>query len=373
MKTHKPFFLAVFAVLCAASAFADSPAGKGYTTREYPWVMRSTAALGMGNAYYTKSDSKYAPFYNPAGLARIKGSWRLDLLPLAIGPNGHIINFAKDAQSTDTSDNSELAELFKRHIGNEQFMSVALYPGFTKKNFTLGIFAASQLNAQVANPVLPEVNADAFADTGAVIGYAHSFLEDKLQAGVALRGQERLGYRRSFLFSDFANDEISNIADKGMDNIGRSFAVLIDAGVIYNFSFEEYFNPRVGLAVNNMGTRFKHTKDIPYSVTLSGGFSPSYSVLKTDVILDIVDITQRFHEDKDWGKRINMGVELNFDLPVLRRFFFRGGLHQGYPSWGLGLDATFIRLDYARYKEEIGAYAGQNADVRHVIELVIGL
>ncbi len=23
-------------------------------------------ALGMGNAYYTKSDSKYAPFYNPA-------------------------------------------------------------------------------------------------------------------------------------------------------------------------------------------------------------------------------------------------------------------------------------------------------------------
>ena len=46
MKTKKLLFLAVFAALLAASAYAQS-AGRGYTTREYPWVMRSTAALGL--------------------------------------------------------------------------------------------------------------------------------------------------------------------------------------------------------------------------------------------------------------------------------------------------------------------------------------
>jgi hypothetical protein len=86
-----------------------------------------------------------------------------------------------------------------------------------------------------------------------------------------------------------------------------------------------------------------------------------------------VDITKNFDEDDDWGKRINMGAELNIDQPFIRHVNFRCGLHQGYPTIGLGFDFYILELNYAYYTEELGAYAGQFPDSRHVLEISIGI
>ena len=56
-------------------------------SREYPRIMTSVRAMGMGNAFFGVSDDKYAAFYNPAGLARNKSLWSLDLVPLTFGMN----------------------------------------------------------------------------------------------------------------------------------------------------------------------------------------------------------------------------------------------------------------------------------------------
>ncbi|MDR0453269.1 MAG: hypothetical protein LBH05_00490, partial [Deferribacteraceae bacterium] len=90
--------------------------GRGVTSREHPWVMRSVAALGMGDAYYAKSDSKYAPFYNPAGLARVKNS-RVDIFPLSVGVGTNFLDFYKDYNNTDTGSNSDIADLISGQIG----------------------------------------------------------------------------------------------------------------------------------------------------------------------------------------------------------------------------------------------------------------
>jgi hypothetical protein len=374
-------------VIFSAAAFAD--AKKEYITREYPWILRSPAALGMGGAYYTKSDSKYAPFYNPAGLNRITKSWRLDILSSDASVNSDLRGFLKDADNTDFDNDTEVADFIQGHLGDIAHLGFTYYPGFTTKNFTLGYFAAFRTTAQPRNSVIPEVNLSAIADTGLVAGFAHGFMDDALSVGISAKLMGRGSYNDSFTTADFvsgkAEDDIDNLTAEEYSGT----ALLFDIGAIYDFNtlFNVEFSPRIGFAINNIGVKTGIYGDLdirkrdgdagnsplPAYATLSFGASPSVSYLRTDLILDIVDITRNFDEDDDWGKRINMGAELNVDLPFIRHFNFRCGLHQGYPTVGVGVDLYVLELNYAYYTEELGAYSGQLPDSRHVLEISIGI
>ncbi|MDR2400569.1 MAG: hypothetical protein LBD73_02830 [Deferribacteraceae bacterium] len=375
--------IAVFAI----SAFAD--AKKEYITREHPWTLRSVAALGMGNAYYTKSSDKYAPFYNPAGLSRINRSWRLDIIPVGFSMNKDFQNLYEDANNVDFDNDTEVADFIKEHIGDNAYTGFSFYPSFTKRNLTIGVFTASRATVQPRNPVLPEANISAVADAGIVVGYAHTFFEESLAVGVAARLQGRGSLNKSYTVSDF----VSGRAEDDLDNLTAEdyagTALIFDVGAIYDFGklLDVDFSPRAGFAVNNIGLKTgsygnldirKRDGDIansplPTFATLSFGVSPSVSFLQTDIILDIVDITRNFDEDDDWGKRINIGAEIGFDLPLIRHFKFRGGFHQGYPSVGFGIDFYVVELNYAYYTEELGAYSGQLPDSRHALEISIGI
>jgi len=344
-------------------------AGRGITTREYPWVMRSVAALGMGDAYYAKSDSKYAPFYNPAGLARINKG-RVDIIPLTVGINTNIVDFYDEFNKTDTDSDAEIAKLLAGRVGNLQHAELSFYPGYTRKNFTIGVFGATQVNAAPWNPITPELNLDITADAGVVFGMAGGFFDDRLQAGLAARYQQRYSLQRTYTVQDILSGEFENIDyDYFSDITKNGWDIFFDLGIIYNISNDSLLQPRVALAVNNLGINsFGDAKELPWSLNFSVGISPHYGIINTDIILDIRDITRNFNEDDDFVKRINLGAEIRF----FERIALRGGAHQGWLTMGAGLDLWLFRLDYAYYTEEIGAYAGQKKDTRHALEFVLG-
>ncbi len=362
---YKNIFLAICMVaMLYTAAFAASSDTK-VITREYPWVMRSVAALGMGNAYYTKSDSKYAPFYNPAGLTRVK-KWKVDLIPLTVGINDKTEGFARDLNDYDLDNNTKATELLVKHIGQTMHLTAAAYPGFTKKNFTAGIFTNGQVTAGVSNPTIPELDVDGIVDGGVVAGIGMSWLEDgRLQTGISARYQKRYNYIHSYTAGDIAAGKLDNIKLSDFDE-GQGF--FVDLGFIYNF-WMNGLNPRIGAAVNNLGTNgMGDAEDLPYSVNVSFGISPSIGFVTTDFIIDVIDVTQNFDEDKDWGKRINMGAEIRF----WERIALRTGIHQGYLTAGGGIDLNIVNINYAYYREEIGAASGIKEDERHVFELVFG-
>jgi hypothetical protein len=331
----------------------------------------------MGNAFHAKSDNKYAPFYNPAGLARIQQKdAQVDILPLALGFDNNFQRLLADVlRYGHNGDDEELADMFRDRLSDAQHVDFSFYPAFTMKNFTAGIFGVSRANGEVANPVLPEVNADVLADAGAAAAYARSLLEDHLQVGAALRLQHRWSFEHSYLFSDFIDDTIKDI---DQDEIKQSLGAFADLGVIFNF-WTGGWNPRVGLTANNLGTNsFGHAADLPWSLTASFGFSPSVEIpsfcrLKSDILFDFTDITCHFEHDQDAAKRLNAGVEFWFDVWAIRALKFRGGIHQGYPTLGFGVETAHLRINYAHYSEELGAYAGQRRDTRHAFELVVSL
>ena len=66
---YKFIFISLFIIVPFSLSYAQN------VSMEYPRVMSSVRAMGMGNAFFGVSDDKWAAFYNPAGLARNKMHW----------------------------------------------------------------------------------------------------------------------------------------------------------------------------------------------------------------------------------------------------------------------------------------------------------
>jgi len=104
----------------------------------------------------------------------------------------------------------------------------------------------------------------------------------------------------------------------------------------------------------------------------------SFDWVSVTAAVDWVDVTNNVKpvnlvtgeevDDDDFYKRVYFGAEAK----LWKRFALRGGFYQGYPSYGASLDLWALKLDYASYAEELGAYAGQTSDRRHVVQVTLG-
>lgn len=354
-------------------------ASKTVFSREYPRVMSSVRALGMGNAYFGVSDDKYAAFYNPAGLGMSKSSWSIDIVPLQMGVNDNLFDNSQSIANLflkgSNFDQQAVTNILNGMLGQYNNVTpINFFPAFTMKKgrsaFSVGIFANASAKILTYNRVLPEAALKVQGDAGVTVTYAHTFLEDEsLHFGVSLMGLYRMGYEGSYVATDFASINFNNEINKLVNSHG--WGILASVGLMYEMPWlRKELNPRVGISFNDFGyTNFASSLDkITPTLNLSLAISPKWEFISSNIVLDLNDILVMNGSDKDFGKRVNFGVEVGF----WNRLFIRGGVHQGYLTAGAGVDLWALRLNYAYYTEEMGAYAGQFKDTRHAIEVVIG-
>ncbi len=55
-----------------------------------------------------------------------------------------------------------------------------------------------------------------------------------------------------------------------------------------------------------------------------------------------------------WFKKVRIGSEIS----LLKVFKLRGGISQGYPTFGLGIDFEYLTVDIAFYQYERGVLPG---------------
>ena len=367
-------FKAILVALLVIIPFASSYAQKAVFSREYPRVMTSVRAMGMGNAFFGVSDDKYAAFYNPAGLAMNKSVWNIDIIPLSIGANSNMVSnvtdlgnmFIQGGLDTDT-----IVKTLDGMMGQYNNVSpITFFPAFTYKNWSFGLFLNSYANVLTYNKVMPTVSAKVHADAGAVLTYAHSFLKDKsLHIGVSLMGIYRMGYSATYTAVDIANLNTNNVVNDILKNTG--WGIFASVGVMYELPWlRKELNPRVGLSFNDFG--YQSMADgldkIQPTLNLSLAVSPNWEFISSNIVIDFNDLIFMNGTDDSFGKRVNIGAEIGF----WNRIFLRTGLHQGYWTAGAGVNIWALRINYAYYTEELGAYAGQYSDQRHVLEVVIG-
>lgn len=379
-----------FVVLCilAPGAFAQSP-----TTREYPYLYKSTRAMGMGGAYTAIGGRVDSLFYNPAGLINIprdKG-WEVNLINISAEYGKNSKNFLNDMQdATDTGDlNNDgstdddqlraVNDVLAKYRGENLHLRVADFTSIGKSYdrwaFGLGGIASGRIDAiphqGFGTDGILEVNAD--VTYGGLGGFSFGVTENFF-VGLSVKSLHRESLIHNFTARELV-DHQNDLDDYIKDDLRQSGdAVSGDAGMIWKLAPGSPLRPSIGISVMNIGDlNFDRAGKVPQTVNAGIAVNPAIPVFRSLIVgLDYVDILNNYTQDKDTAKRLRYGAELQlFDIwPV--ELALRAGMYESYPTFGADLRLLFITASYAMYTEEVGAYAGQDKDKRQLLTLNIG-
>lgn len=376
------------ALMFTSSVFAQTP-----TSREYPYLYKSTRAMGMGGVSIAVGGTVDSLFYNPAGLSAMPKDqgWEFDLLNLSAEAGKNTQNFIDDLQNAfDTTDlnndgsadddqlratNEVLAQYRGKNLHVRVSDFTAIGKRFEKISFGLGAVGTVRMDAMTHQGFGPEgileMNAD--ATYGGIGGLSFAFT-DNLSIGLTVKSLTRESIVHGFTSRELVEkqDNLDNYITEDLKKSGS--AVGIDTGLTWKFAQDSWFRPSAGLSILNLGDLdFGDAGKIPMTVNTGIAINPEIPFFRSLIIgADYVDVLNNYTEDSDFMKRLRVGAELQLFDKLLSGLAVRGGLYQGNPTFGLDLRLLFIDLQYVAYAEELGAYAGQEKDRRQLVTINIG-
>ncbi len=391
MLSRIPCATIIILMAILASAFVSVP-GAGAGSLEYPYIYKSARTLGMGGANVAIGGRFDSVFHNPAGLSLMpEKNWEVNILDLNVDYNDDAIDFAGDMSDAfdtgdlnndgDSDDDQLIAvnDVLKDYRGkNIHFNAAALSSvAYNYGAYSLGV---GGLVSQKVDAVphqgfglegLLEVNAH--LQTGVIVAVGSEPLSD-LHAGVAVKFLNREAVNHFFTAKELTENE-DNLEDYIKDELSENgSAVGFDAGLIYAFWQDRIIRPSLGLSVMDIGdTDLDAAGEVPMTVNIGIAATGDLLVFESLTVgLDYVDLLDNYEEDNDWGKRVRIGGELLLTDSSIFSALLRAGLYQGYPTGGFELRYSVVRIIYTSYAEELGAYAGQDMDRRHMLALNIG-
>ncbi len=325
-------------------------------------LYRGIRPLGMGGAFITLSNDANALFYNPAGLNDIKGFGEANLVNPLVEVSANTLELINDVGDLEGQSASQVTDFLNKNMGKQQHLRVALFPSVTTHNFGIGVLGQGVADILIQNPAFPSVEADVKLDVGLLAGVAYGFWDKRLQVGITGKFIQREGEKRTFTVADI-------VADKVDFNTKTAEDWAIDVGA--KASFPVFLKPTVALVVQNI-------TDLDFSeanlgvlkqqINIGASIQPDFWILKTTFAVQIDDLTKEAGSDNDLYKRAHLGAELRF--PKILTLL--GGINQGYLGGGVILDFWILQFAYVNYAEELGTFAGQTVDRRHVAMVSLG-
>jgi hypothetical protein len=337
--------------------------------KPYPVMHRGVRPLGMGGAFTAVADDENALFYNPAGLSALKGL-EMGILNPIVEVSKKSLDLIKDADDTDFDDTGEVADLMRKYIGEHQHARLALYPhvGFKMANVgaMIGFLAQGTVDIDIRNPAWPEAHTGIVQDFALLVGAGFPVPVKGLKLGLAAKAVKRKSLEEVYTAVDIAADDFEDRLDDDLKS-GSGFS--FDIGVIYKLPFFSLVDTSVGLAVLNVPSmNMGDAREIDTQANIGLALQKTLAKFKFLATLDYMDLTRNIDEDSDFAKRLHMGLELQTPFFIS----LRTGLNQGYWTGGATVDFRILRLDFATYAEEVGAYAGQRSDRRYIGQFSLG-
>lgn len=378
--------IAIAIALLAVSLLKPSDA----FSAEYPFYYKSPRSMGMGGVGIAVGGQFDSVFQNPAGLAYMPAdNWEVNLLRLNAGYGENTKTFVEDIDDafnvgdlnmdgqTDDDELTAVNDVLNKYMGQNLHMELSdltsMARGGDAISWGFGALGSFRLDLTPHSGAGGEgfLEMSSVVDYGAILGMAFNG-RDNIKLGFSLKFINREGVDHNFSLREVVEHE-DDLEDYFTDELLReSSAFAIDAGIIYEFSGVR-LNPAVGVSLLNIGDLdFADAGSVP--MTLNVGVSARTKVpVVGDIVmgLDVVDITGEFDEDSDFGKRMRLGAEASVINNTFLTLAMRAGLYQGYTTFGLDLRLTALELSYNTYAEEVGTYAGQDPDRRHIITLAI--
>lgn len=356
----KPWIL-IALLLIATPVFAE----------ELPVFYKGIRPLGMGGAFTAVADDENALFYNPAGLNKIEGYGGIEIFNPYVETSKNTMDFFKDVKDiadaeTDTEQTELAADLLEEWLGEHLHLRTGLFPNVTFHNFGIGVLAQGVFDGEVHNPLGSNtLEVRGGYDVALVVSGAYGFIvmDNPLQIGATGKIIQRQALDKTYTTRELVEED----GIDPTDDLEKGTGFGLDLGAIY--SLPVFLAPSFGLVIQNIAdTDLGDAGQLQQQLNLGAAVRPPIAFGEVVVAFDMVDLTRQIGSDDDLAKRLHLGVE--YQLPMI--FAFRAGFNQGYFSFGAAADVWILKLAYAYYIEEIGAYAGQQPDRRHAAQLSLG-
>ncbi len=336
---------------------------------EPAFIRESIRARGMGNAFTAAANDEMLLFYNPAALRSVYYNM-YEVVGFNITTNENTINLGKSSSGFST-----IGSLAGKKIYNEVNLGLLSH---VNSRFGWSFFSNGLLDIQVRNPIIPYLETKAYVQTGLAGGMAWSFLDFQLDLGLGVKLVQRSGIDTKLHIFDEAIIEFTE--DQKTTKLQKKFtskaAFAPDAGVIYHFDSYHNMEPKVAFSLQNIGgLDFEGAGKVP--MTMNIGVSTESEFNGLDMILaadyrDLADSQEMISKGNIMTERnIKIGVEFGWKKLFNGHHLIslRAGRNGPYNSVGWSMNLFGFKVDFAKYSEEIGGYAGELEDKRTSLQV----
>lgn len=319
----------------------------------------------MGGACVAVVNDETSLLVNPAALGKLR-----DMYGTILDPELEVNSLAQESflksPSLDIFQMEKVKSTLESNLGSYYHARSQLFPSFVARNFGIGLFSKSSLDARASED---GTTFDTFyrSDLAFVLGYNLRLLDGRLKIGFNAKLVNRIEVDDPAL-SATGPMEYSSIAKEG---VGLS----TDVGLMLAAPWT--FLPTITAVVRDVGgTTFDKAKNIRMTTTerpqavkqdmdVGVAFFPIHSrYVRSSWTLQYNGILT-LDQEEDKAKRMHAGIEFNFgDV-----FFVRGGYNQRYWTGGLELASEFFQVQLGSYGEEIGTQANPEEDRRYSLKL----
>ena len=373
MNVFRGFLILAATILW--SPLPETTATAGSLDYNVKWTHYGIRPLAMGNAFVSVADDFNALFYNPAGLARLE-EWDGEFLNPSMEISAETTTFIGDLMDLangSASDSKAVLDLIEKNTGKNHHGALSWTPHLIFPHFGFGIGA--ELDLGLTFHRYPSAFLNAGPKVVIPFSFAMNFLEDRLSFGLSLKARVQGGIYHEFSIQDLealkSSEGDNNSGPKLEDYVRGGYGMGADFGML--FTPMKPMEPTLGISISDLGGTSFEKMDIggtalgaPDQVLPSVNIGMSFKPIQTSssyllAAIDMHSINQPF----DYSKKLNLGVEWGYGTIIK----IQSGLHQGYFSGGLQLDAGLLALRLASYAEEMGNVAGKSMDRRYIFQL----
>ncbi len=336
---------------------------------EPAFIRESIRARGMGNAFTAAANDEMLLFYNPAALRSVYYNM-YEVVGFNTTTNENTRNLGKSSSGFST-----IGSLAGKKIYNEANLGLLSH---VNSRFGWSFFSNGLVDIQVRNPIIPYLETKAYVQTGLAGGMAWSFLDFQLDLGLGVKLVQRSGIDTKLHIFDEAIIEFTE--DQKTTKLQKKFtskaAFAPDAGVIYHFDSYHNMEPKVAFSLQNIGgLDFEGAGKVP--MTMNIGVSTESEFNGLDMILaadyrDLADSQEMISKGNIMTERnIKIGVEFGWKKLFNGHHLIslRAGRNGPYNSVGWSMNLFGFKVDFAKYSEEIGGYAGELEDKRTSLQV----
>ncbi|MEM1056247.1 MAG: hypothetical protein AAGI52_12040 [Bacteroidota bacterium] len=405
----RPFLFAALLFIGGAPA-ASAQYLFGSLDQDTPVEVQEITALAMGDAVTAVPSPQTAFFSNPAHLTSLKG-FRITVLGAQAGIGGNFretYDFYADElgpaieDGLDTLDDDDLQRLYAEtlEIGRDQKTAdVAVELAamqFSAGPLAVGIggFANARARAKLtdtgagipfldaysqADFLVPVVAAMDVPGTPLSVGASAAYVERRVTAKAAFVDALDPDGEKAYLLGGNGVVVGAGVTarDVGLPGLSLGMA-LSNIGGVSTLTFDRSWAisgsddaPDDAAEIAELEARFASRETTPV-LRLGTAYSLPLSTLSPvrDVTLAADWISGSTSE---FDQALEAGIRVGAQAKLLGFLELRGGLAQGYPTAGIGLDLKVLRLDYATYSVEDGRTLGQLERRNHVVQVRLGI